>query len=82
MDQIFDADGDHGTVAGDDDDLADAASVKLPLFLRNDAPRSARAPLDTDLDSPSLIASRKAPRPPEPSISDEETQAEDDTSRR
>lgn len=82
IDQIFDGDGDHGTVTGDDDDLADAASVKLPPFLRADVPRSARAPLDTDLDSPSSIARRQAPRPPEPSIADEETQVEDDTSRR
>lgn len=79
LDQIFGSDGEHGTMAGDDDELADAASVKLPAFLRTEAPRSARAPLDTDLDSPSSVAARSRP---EPSIADEETQVEDDSSRR
>lgn len=84
-DAIFGADGDHGTVAGDDDELADAASVKLPAFLRTEGPHSigrARPPLDTDLDSPSAIARRQAPEQDDASFADDETYAADDPARR
>ncbi len=84
-DAIFGADGDHGTMAGDDDELADAASVKLPAFLRTEAPRSVRGgrpPLDTDIDSPSAVSRRQAPEQDEASFAEDETYAADDPARR
>jgi hypothetical protein len=81
-DAIFGADGDHGTVAGDDDELAGAASVSLPAFLRTESPRSMRAALDTDLDSPSAVSRRQTPEQDDAAFADDETHASDDPGQR
>ena len=78
LDQIFSAEGDHMTVTGDPDELSDAASERLPPFLRVEGPRSARSSLDTDIDPPRGVA----PRELDASIADEETQVKDTPSSR